>query len=118
MSFDHERLDAYQRALEVLDLCDSIIEQLPKGRAHLEDQLDRAATSIVLNIAEGAGEFSPDEKRRFYRIARRSATEAGAILHIYARRGYGSQDQIEAARGLLVRVVSMLVQMTKSLSRR
>lgn len=118
MSFDHERLDVYQRALEVLDLCDSIIEQLPKGRAHLKDQLDRAATSIVLNIAEGAGEFSPDEKRRFYRIARRSATEAGAILHIYARRGQGPQDQIESARGLLVRVVSMLVQMTKSLSRR
>jgi len=87
MSFDHERLDVYQRALEVLDLCDSIIEQLPKGRAHLKDQLDRAATSIVLNVAEGAGEFSPDEKCRFYRIARRSATEAGAILHIYAREG-------------------------------
>jgi hypothetical protein len=64
MSFDHERLDVYQRALEVLDLCDSIIEQLPKGRAHLKDQLDRAATSIVLNVAEGAGEFSPDEKCR------------------------------------------------------
>ena len=73
---------------------------------------------IVLNVAEDAGEFSPDEKSRFYRIARRSATEAGAILHIYARRGQGPQDQIGAARELLVRVVSMLVQITKSLSRR
>jgi hypothetical protein len=36
MSFDHERLDVYQRVLEVLDLCDSILEQLPKGRAHLK----------------------------------------------------------------------------------
>lgn len=117
MSFDHERLDVYQRALEVLDLCDSIIEQLPKGRAHLKDQLDRAATSIVLNVAEGAGEFSPDEKCRFYRIARRSGTEAGAILHIYARRGHGPQDQIDEARALLVRIVSMLVRMTKSSSR-
>src|SRR6187402_2810918 len=75
MSFDHERLDVYQRALEFLDQCDTILEQLPSGRAHLKDQLDRAATSVVLNVAEGAGEFSPDEKRRFYRIARRSATE-------------------------------------------
>jgi hypothetical protein len=45
MSFDHERLDVYQRALELLDQCDSILEQLPSGRAHLKDQLDRAATS-------------------------------------------------------------------------
>lgn len=114
MSFDHERLDVYQRALEVLDLCNSIIEQLPKGRAHLKDQLDRASTSIVLNVAEGAGEFSPRDKRRFYRIARRSATEAGAILHIYARRGHGPREQIDEARALLVRIVSMLVRMTKS----
>ena len=57
--FDHEKLDAYQRAVEFLDLVDRILETTPKGRAHLKDQLDRAATSIVLNIAEGAGEFSP-----------------------------------------------------------
>ena len=49
-----QRLDVYQRALEFLDQCDIIIEQLPSGRAHLKDQLDRAATSIVLNVAEGA----------------------------------------------------------------
>lgn len=54
MSFDQERLDVYQRALEVLDLCDIIVDQMPPGRAHLEDQLDRAATSIVLSEAEHA----------------------------------------------------------------
>lgn len=113
MSFDHERLDVYQRALELLDLCDTILEQVHAGRAHLKDQLDRAATSIVLNVAEGAGEFSPDEKRRFYRIARRSATESAAILHIMARRGHAPADLAQQARELLGRIVSMLVRMTK-----
>lgn len=113
MSFQHEQLDVYQRALEVLDLCDEIVEQMPPGRAHLKDQLDRAATSIVLNVAEGAGEFSVDEKCRFYRIARRSATEAAAILHIVLRRGHGPEDKIRAARELLDRIVAMLVRMTK-----
>jgi four helix bundle protein len=113
MSFDHERLDVYQRALEFLDQCDSILEQLSAGRAHLEDQLDRAATSIVLNVADGAGEFSPDEKRRFYRIARRSATESAAILHIMARRGHTPPEAAQQARELLLRIVSMLVRMTK-----
>jgi four helix bundle protein len=113
MSFDHERLDVYQRALEVLDLTDEIVEQMPPKRAHLKDQLDRAATSIVLNIAEGAGEFSFDEKCRFYRMARRSATEAAAILHIVLRRRHGPEDKIGAARERLDRVVAMLVKMTK-----
>jgi hypothetical protein len=31
------------------------------------------AKQIVLKIAEGAGEFSKDEKQRFYRIARPSS---------------------------------------------
>ncbi|NIM29689.1 MAG: four helix bundle protein [Gammaproteobacteria bacterium] len=114
MAFDHERLDVYQRALDVLDLCDAVAEHMPAGRAHLRDQLDRAATSVVLNIAEGAGEFSGNEKRRFYRIARRSATETAAILHIVARRGHGPDDQVEQARQVLVRVVSMLVRMTNN----
>jgi four helix bundle protein len=80
MYFDHERLHVYQRSLEVLDVCDRVIAALPRGRAHLKDQLDRAVTSIVLNVAEGAGEFSVAEKQRFYRMARRSATESAAIL--------------------------------------
>jgi len=39
----------------------------------------RAATSVPLNIAEGAGEYSGAEKSRFYRIAKRSATECAGI---------------------------------------
>lgn len=114
MSFDHERLDVYQRTLEVLDLCDAVVEEMPEGRAHLKHQLDRAATSIVLNIAEGAGELSPDEKRRFYRMARRSATEAAAIPQIVERRGHATEQRTREARQLLARVVAMLVRMTKS----
>jgi four helix bundle protein len=113
MSFDHERLDVYQRALEVLDLCDEIVEQKPPGQGHLEDPLDRAATSIVLHIAEGAGELSHDEMCRFYRMARRSATEVAAILHVIGRRRHAPAERISAARELLDRVVAMLVRMTK-----
>ncbi|MDX2090391.1 MAG: four helix bundle protein [Kofleriaceae bacterium] len=80
------KLDVYARALDLLDLVDQIHNLMPAGRAHRKDQLDRAATSVVLNIAEGAGEFSRDEKQRFYRMARRSATETAAILDILDRR--------------------------------
>ena len=114
MSFDHDRLDVYQRALELLDLIDRVVDAMPSGRAHLKDQLDRAATSIVLNIAEGAGEFSLPDKQRFYRIARRSATESAAILDIIRRRGHCGTDLLVQARDLLVRIVSMLIRMTQN----
>ncbi len=111
MALDHTKLDVYHRALELLDHVDRIQVLIPPGRAHLKDQLDRAGTSIVLNIAEGAGEFSLADKQRFYRMARRSATETAAILDILERRKSVAADQIEPARELLVRVVSMLVRL-------
>ena len=78
--FEHERLDVYKAALELLVLADAVAATLPRGRGYLADQLRRAASSIAFNIAEGAGEFASDEKARFYRMARRSATESAAIF--------------------------------------
>ena len=80
--FDHEKLDVYKVAIQFIILTNEIIKQLPKGNAHLCDQLLRAATSIPLNIAEGAGEYSSNEKGRFYRMARRSGTECVAIIDV------------------------------------
>ena len=80
--FEHENLDVYRVSIEFLVLADEVASALPKGRAHLVDQLRRASTSISLSIAEGAGEFSKADKARFYRIARRSSTECSAILDV------------------------------------
>ena len=65
--FDHERLDVYQAAIELVVLIDQVVKHFPKGRAYLTDQIRRAGSSVPLNIAEGAGEYSSDEKIRFYR---------------------------------------------------
>jgi four helix bundle protein len=109
---DHRRLDVYRSALQCLAAIDEIVEGMPPGRAHLKDPLDRAATSIVLNLAEGAGEFSPRDKARFYRMARRSAVESTAILvDIVAQRRHAPADKLSRAQQLLVAIVSMLVRL-------
>ena len=46
---DHEKLDVYQIAIEFVVLADEVIEHLPRGKAYLSDQLQRAASSIPLN---------------------------------------------------------------------
>ena len=78
--FEHERLDVYKAAIELLVLADAVAATLPRARGYLAEQLGRAASSISFNIAEGAGEFASDEKARFYRMARRSGTESAAFF--------------------------------------
>ena len=77
--FDHENLDAYKLALEVARACAAL--RIPAGRAHLRDQLQRAADSVVLNIAEGRSRGG-DAGRNQYRIAAGSAAEACAALDL------------------------------------
>ncbi len=77
----------------------------------LADQLHRAGTSIPLNIAEGAGEFAKNEKARFYRIARRSATEAAAILDVLRRLQLSRSERLDQGRALLLRIVAMTTAM-------
>lgn len=114
--FDHEKLDVYRTAVEWVALAQEIVAAMldGKGNAPLADQLQRAASSITLNIAEGAGEFSSAEKARFYRIAKRSATECAAILDVAQRRSCVSGQHFESSRSLLFRIVGMLIKLTKA----
>lgn len=56
-----------------------MVQNLPR---HLRDQLARAASSIALNLAEGYGRTSPDDKRKSYVIAFGSLRECQAIIEV------------------------------------
>ena len=110
---DHEKLTVYQTAIEFVILADEVIEHLPRGRAYLSDQLQRAALSIPLNIAEGAGEYAVDEKTRFYRMAKRSATECAGVLDVCQRLRLVEENRYMKGRELLIGIVSMLIKMAQ-----
>ena len=76
----HERLDAYQIAIQFLAWSNEVIEALPRGTASLSDQLRRASLSIPLNIAEAVGKTGKADRQRFFAIARGSALECAAIV--------------------------------------
>ena len=115
MPFDHERLDVYAVALDFVVLADGVVERLPRGRAHLADQLSRASTSIVLNIAEGAGKYSPGDKRRYYLAACGSATECAAILDVFRKLDLVDEATQRSGKDLLDRAVAMLVGLAKKM---
>jgi len=110
----HERLDAYRVALEFFALAHELTQRLPRTKGQLGDQLARAAESVVLRIAEGAGaEWRSAEQKRFFRSARGSALECSAVLDICCLRRVGSAEQLATGRLLLVRLAQMLTRLCR-----
>ena len=66
------------------DLALKFYRRLPtiEAPAHLKDQLSRAASSIILNLAEGSGKPTKKDQLRFYAIAFGSIREVQAISDI------------------------------------
>jgi four helix bundle protein len=111
--FDHEKLDVYRDAIAFVSWVDELLAGIPKNLA-VHNQLDRASTSIALNIAEGNGKYTAADRCRFFDIARGSALECAACLDVLA-----TKKRIEAAdpgKAILVRIVSMLVGLIRSTS--
>jgi four helix bundle protein len=105
--FDHEKLRAYQEALRFMAWVDPLFEKLPAKLA-ARDQLDRASTSIVLNIAEGNGKRSHPDRCRFFDIARGSTVECAACLDVLVIKKRLSQAEANEGKLILLATVSLL----------
>ena|ERR687892_2252177 len=115
--FDHEKLDVYRESIALCGWVGELLAQI-SVKAAAKDQLDRASTSLPLNIAEGNGKFSTVDRARFLEIARRSALECAACLDVLVARKLVSPEQITPAKEQLVRIVNMLMGMLKRFSAR
>jgi four helix bundle protein len=111
--FDHEKLEVYRESLAFVSWLEPILQKLPKTIA-VRDQLDRAGTSIVLNLAEGNGKFTRPDRCRFFDIARGSALECAAALDVLACQGRCELAVVTLGKERLHGIVSMLVGLIKA----
>jgi four helix bundle protein len=107
-AFDHEKLRVYQSALRFAAFADQAIADLP-AKVSAKDQLERASTSIVLNIAEGNGKRSHVDRCRYLDIARGSALECAACLDVLVIKKLVPIEKAAEGKELLVAIVSMLI---------
>jgi four helix bundle protein len=114
---EHEKLIAYRRSLEAVVQLDELARAIARHRPDLTDQLRRAAASIPLNLAEGAGEFSPAEKARFYRMARRSAAECMAATDVAQLLVPGISDT-SVSQAKLRELIAMLTALVSAVEAR
>src|SRR6186997_1289970 len=115
--FDHEKLDVYREAIAFSGWVGEFIAAI-SAKAAAKDQLDRASTSIPLNIAEGNGKFSARDRARFLEMARGSALECAACLDALLVRKLASEEQVVLAKDLLARIVQMLIGLLRKFSER
>jgi len=101
--FNHEQLETHQLGLEVVRRIDALrlLDRLPRPGYR---RIDEAATSIVLNIAEGNGRFAHLDHDRFLQIANRSNTKLAARLEMCALRGAIDHEEATTLNRLLVRI--------------
>lgn len=116
-SFGFEKLDVWQRAMDLVDAIYRVSRDFPASELYsLTSQLRRSAVSIPSNIAEGYGRGDKAFANHL-RIARGSAFELRTQIEIARRQQFlndqAAQDLAEGA----TRISRMIEGLLKSLDR-
>ena len=96
---------AYTNALDLIRALVPVVKQLKMFDANIADQVVRAATSITLNVSEGAKRAGKD-RRRFYVMAQGSAAEIRGALD--TADAWGWRVNSEEAKAILDRELALL----------
>ncbi len=111
-----EKLNVYQKALDLVDCVYDITKKFPKEELFcLTNQFRRAIVSIVLNIAEGSGRSKKDFIH-FLNMSRTSAYECSAISQIASRRKYLSEKEFQYVYMELEVIIKMLNKLKQSIT--
>jgi four helix bundle protein len=115
--FDHEKLEVYKESISFIAWLSALLEGAVRV-GDVKDQLDRASTSIPLNIAEGNGKYTPKDRCRFFDTAHGSALECAAALDVLVAKAKLAQADIVPGKESLQKIVRMLMGLIKRNSTR
>ena len=100
-----------QVSLEVVRQLRPVVTEMKRRDAGLADQLVRAASSVTLNLAEGAKRSGRDQLHH-YRIADGSAAEVRAALSLGEAWGHLDGLDLAPVMSLLDRLAALLHRLT------
>jgi four helix bundle protein len=104
-----EELDAWQLGRQLTRSIYSLTRKREFSRDYgLKDQIQRAATSTMTNVAEGFERGGNREFARFVLIARGSSGEVRSLLYVARDNGYINEEEFGAAYSLCVRTSQVL----------
>jgi four helix bundle protein len=118
MPFLFEKLEVYQKAVDLAATISKLTDIFPKGNYYLIDQLNRAALSISANLAEGNGRWHENDRKQFFYIARGSAQECVPLLEICKKKNLIRAEDNEALKTEIDVVIKMIYGLVKGLDKR
>jgi len=111
-----EKLNVYQRGLNIVDDIYEITKKYPKDEMFLLiNQFRRAAVTIVLNIVEGSRR-SKKEFVHFLNMSRTSAYECAALAQISLRRKYIDEEKYNYLYNELEIIIKMINKLKNSVA--
>ncbi len=112
--FDFEKFTVYTKSEEYYQI---VLKEVfsKKINNNLKDQLQRASTSILLNIAEWSWKYSKADKKNYYITARWSVFECVAIIRILKIEKVISEEVFQKLYNNLEEIGKMLSGLINSL---
>jgi four helix bundle protein len=112
IELNHKSLKIYQAIRELVREVYAVSMKLPvEEKFNMVQKMRRAALSVKLNLAEGSTRKSPNEKKRYYEVARGSVVEIDAVMETAVDLNYFETDQLNSVAKLLNKCFAMLSNM-------
>ena len=114
--FYYRRLDVYKDAKQLAINVNEALKSFPKEERYaLTNQLQRASTSVMFNIAEDFGRYSSKERTHFLDIANGSLMEVSSQIELAEAYHYISTIQREDFDSQILSIVKQLAGLRRSL---
>jgi four helix bundle protein len=113
----YKNLIVWQKSLIFANEVINLIEELDTDRKHyrLLEQIESAATSVPMNIAEGKGRSSKKEFSHFLMISRGSLYETMTLLEIFKLRKWISVEKFIFLENLSNEIAKMINTLNRGL---
>lgn len=119
MGMVFEDLEAWQAARTTVNLVYSITREGSLSKDFgLKDQIQRAAVSVMSNIAEGFERTGAQEKLHFYNIAKASSGEVRSLLYVIEDNFIDAQSHLSPIRDANAQAASKLTGLITSYRKR
>ncbi|PKO09776.1 MAG: four helix bundle protein [Chloroflexi bacterium HGW-Chloroflexi-2] len=113
----YKDLNVWRKSIDfantIIDLSENL--KTPKNHFRIIEQLEAAATSIPMNIAEGKGRYSRKEFSHFLIIARGSLYETMTLLEIFLLRKWIDPEDFNTLEQQAIEIAKMLNSLNNSI---
>lgn len=118
-NYRFEDLEVWRLGMKIVHEVYKIVKKFPKEEIFaLTDQIKRAGTSIVLNIAEGSGQSTSKSFSLYLNRSKASVLEVVSCLKMALQESFINEKDVELLEACLKEEYFKIIALCKSISSR